>query len=285
MASLSERLAAARANAVRFPSDPRAYVGREAEYDVAFGLRARLRGTGWRVHHGLRIPGPRGRREVDFVITTPEVGVVVELKNWAGAIELEGGRLVQHRRPPKAPVDHGPVFADLAHKLDLLAAFHAERGRPAAELQPLVVFYDHRLQMPAALRARDDVTTYAQLTDELPGRDAQPPSPGIAALRESLDEIGGWDVVALHGGRTVFGDVRHTPVGDRALHASVEVRADRGVLGALLRPPRVRSFVVGRDGARTEVPCDPDAEIVFRPAGRSKVQRVAWRHVLSVEFG
>ncbi len=282
---LSERLAAARANARRFPPDGASHAGHEAEHEVAYTLQRRLPGSGWRSHYGLRIPGPRGRREVDFVLTTPDVGVVVELKNWVGSIDLDDGRLVQRRRPPRAPVDHGPVFRDLEHKLGLLAAYHADHGRPPVELQPLVVFFNHQLQMPAAIRARPDVTTFAQLMEEIPRRGVDDAAPEVVALRQTLDEIGGWDSVSMFGGRTVFGDVHETPVGDRAVHTGVEVLADRGTLGAVFRTPRVSTFLLGRDGTRQEVEADPDAEVAYRAAGQKKVKRVALRHLLAVEFG
>ena len=146
-----------------------------------------------------------------MVITTPDVGVVVELKNWAGAVTLEGDRLIQRRPPPRPPVDHGPVFRDLEYKVKLLAAYHAEKGRPSVDLQPLVVFYNHRIRMPDALRARPDVTTFVQLQEELPRSDEGEPTPELRALRQTLDELGGWDVVTLHGGRALFGDVRGLP--------------------------------------------------------------------------
>lgn len=279
--TLAERLAEARLNAKRYPPNPTSDVGHAAEHDVAFTLRARLRGTGWRLHHGLRVQGPRGKREIDFVLTTPDVGVVVELKNWAGQVLLEEGHLIQRRPPPKAPVDHGPVFQQLQHKADLLQRLHGAE----VELQPLVVFYNHRLQMPNEVRAREDVTTFTQLLDELPRRGHVEPSPEIAALRDTLDGIGGWDVLSLHGGRTLFGDLRHTPAGDRETDRGLEVRADRGTIRAWFSEPRVRVFALRRDGTRAEIPADPDAEVAFRPAGRSKVSRYALRHVTAIEFG
>ncbi len=279
--TLAERLAAARLNAKRFPPDAQGDAGREAEYDVSFTLRQRLRGTSWRVHHGLRVQGPRGRREIDFVLTTPDVGVVVELKNWAGEVFLEDGHLIQRRRPPRAPVDHGAVFEQLSHKLDLLAAFHDGD----VELQALVVFYNHRLRMPNEVRAREDVTTFTQLLDELPKRGGPEPTPEIVALRETLDGIGGWDVLSLHGGRVAFGDLRQSPVGDRGRDLGVEVHADTGAFMAVFRAPRVRVSVIRRDGSRVRVEADPNAEVAFRPAGQRNPIRVALRHVRSIEFG
>ncbi len=287
MRPLRDRLATARLNATRFPPDPRAWAGREAEYDVAFTLQRRLGGTAWRVWHGVRVPGPRGRREIDFVVTTGDHAVVVELKSWVGSIDVDdAGRVVQARRPPKPPVDHGPVFRDLAHKVDLLAALQAERGRPPVELQPLVVFHDHRLRMAAAVRQRADVTTWAQLQEELPGRaGAGPVSPEVLALQATLDELGGWDTLSLYGGRTIFGDLRACPVGEWSRDARVEVRAGRSRLAALFAEPAFEVVCVGRDGVKRKTQADPDAVVEFRPVGRRKTESYQLRHVVAISGG
>lgn len=284
--SLAARLAEVRRRHLRFPPDARSDAGHGAEYAAAARLRERLRRTGWQIHHGLRVPGRGGgRREIDFVLTTPDFGLVIELKSWIGEVRLEGDRLIQSRPPPRPPVDHGPVLGQLAHKSDLLARHHAEQGRPPVALRSLLVFFDHRVRLAPPLAGRDDVTTLPALLAALPQRDSTPVSEGIRALRATLDDLGGWDLVALYGGRVLFGDVVEIPSADRARHATLEVMADRSRLRALFASPRIRGRLHARGRAAAEVVAlDPDAEVVVRPAGRRESERFALRHVLRVEL-
>jgi hypothetical protein len=280
-----------RTNRRRFPPDGRGDVGRAAEAAVLWNVRQRLRRTTWTIHHGIRVPGSRGgRREIDFVVTTPTRAIVVELKHWAGeAILVDGDagplRLVQRRPPPKAPTDHGPVLEQLAHKTALLQRHHAARGGSEIDLEPLLMFYDVRLRLGSGLVDRADVVMYERFLEALPRADDTPASPDIAGFRETLDGLGGWDLVALHGGRVVSCDIRETPIGDRRTDRGVDLRIDRSLARALVSAPRARAVVHRRSGEIIPAEVDPAAEVVFRPAGRKQPERVALRHFETLVFG
>ena len=127
------------------------------------------------------------------------------------------------------------------------------------------------------------MTTFVQLQEELPRGDEGPPTPELRSLRQTLDELGGWDVVTLHGGRALFGDVRGLPeLGPEV--TAVAVHADRGALGAVFKAPTVRVTVQRGAEVWEPVEVSPDAEVVVRPAGRRKTESYALRHVLRIEL-
>lgn len=63
------------------------------------------------VFHGLRLPaaeGEPGRADCDHLVVTPRGIAVIETKNWAGPLEIRGGRILveglEPDRPPLAQV-------------------------------------------------------------------------------------------------------------------------------------------------------------------------------------
>ncbi len=294
--SLSERLAAVRLNQKRFAMSDGEVAGRSAEQAATLALARQLAGTGWRVHAGLRVPDPKrkGRRELDFVITAPDVVLVVELKNWAGEIVLDEGKFLQLRRPPKPPVKHGDIIRDLHHKMSVLGRYHAARDGLEAPMQAFVAFYNRRLVLPEALHGHEEIIFFGSLLEELPSKpDPTAVTPEIASMRESLDSCGSWDMVRLHGGRLGLGDIHtnealevagHT-LSDREAILGYDLLVDRSTLSALFKPPRCRLRVRYRDGREAVVDAPPELEVPWRPAGQKKLERSALRHLEEVRYG
>lgn len=102
--------------------------------------------NGWTAWHSLRVRSESGwEGEGDFVIATPNHGmIVVEVKS--GAIEVRDGQWLQNGRPmDRTPRDQGHAFARL------LVQKLAERG--VASAPPFAVataFPDLPVQQPAA---------------------------------------------------------------------------------------------------------------------------------------
>lgn len=317
MSTLAERLAMAREHQRTFDDDPTRRAGREAERAAGEALAARLQRTGWQIHAGRRVPDPatRQRRELDFVITTPTEAVVVELKNWSGTVRMQGRDVVQERRGQQGVVDHGPLFEDLAERARVLLKHHTALGRPACPIRSLVVFHNPRVRLARDVASRRDVVAFEALLGDMPagasGLDStlhavfrflgfttntpRSGSPSIHALRGTLDELGTWDVVRIHGGRAVLGDVmdRHDrhfahalgPGADRAHVRRIEMEVGRSLVAAIFRAPPRRAHIFLRDGTMRVQDVPRDGALRIQPAGSRTRETIALHHVTSLEFG
>lgn len=300
-----------------FEDDPTHRAGREAERKAGEMLATRLMGTGWQIHAGRRVPDPgtRQRRELDFVITTPTEAVVVELKNWSGTVSMQGREVVQERRGQQGVVGHGPLFDDLAERTRVLLRYHTSMGRPSCPMRSLVAFHNHRIKLARNVASRNDVVAFEALVGNMPtgasGLDSalhaifrilgfatnapQKCSSSILSLRNTLDELGTWDLVQLHGGRAVLGDVmdRHDRQfvhalgsgADRAHVRRIEMEVGRSILAALFRPPPRRACIFLRDGTMRVQDVPSDGVLRVQSAGSRDRETIALHHVTSIDFG
>lgn len=327
--NLGKRLSEASKNSESFQKDDAEHAGRVAEYVVRQELSERMDGTGWELRDNIRVPDPasRHRREIDFVITTPDRGIVVELKNWTGDVLLsDGGHVIQRRRYGKEPIDHGPLFEDLRERVETLRLHHASFGREGVIIDAFVVFYDERgnLKLDESVASRPDVVTYEKLLKAVPSQAAESsllkrvllglmvifgfgsaecgatqtkPSKAIASFRETLADLGSWDVLALNGGRVVFGDILPETGGslpvlksdlfDRRKTVAILFEVDRSRMLALFREPD--DFAVakaqGADGSVTNWQIKTNTEIFVHPAGQAEPEAFEVRNLLRIEYG
>lgn len=300
-----------------FDDDPTRRAGREAEREAGELLAKRLAGTGWQIHAGRRVPDPttRQRRELDFVITTPTEAVVVELKNWSGTVSMEGPEVTQERRGQQGVVGHGPLFKDLAERTRVLLRHHTAQGRAPCPIRSLVAFHNPRVRLARSVASRKDVVTFDALLGNMPAgasgmesalqaivrilgfatNAAQKGSPAIHALRGTLDELGTWDSVRIHGGRAILGDVLDRndrgfvhALGhgaDRAHVRRIEMEVGRSIVAAIFRPPPRRAHIFFRDGTMRVRDVPSDGALRVQSPGSRSGETIALHHVTSIDFG
>ena len=114
-------------------------------------------------------------------------------------------------------------------------------------------------------------------------------------MRGLLDDVGSWDVIELHGGQVIFGDIlgpenrRLLLQGQRLVERrcvrSLELRAGRSLLLALLRRPTVGVTVRLRQGGTLSGTLSPQSRLAYQRAGSGKTESVALGHVVRVELG
>jgi hypothetical protein len=304
--TVSSRLETLRAARSRHPPDRVTAAGRLAEMEAGRQISAALRGTGWTLHSAVRVTDPKTpeflRSEVDFIVTSLDSVVMLEVKNWSGHIQLQDGHLIQGPRRDREAKDHGPVFDRMLAKEEVLKRFHRFRGRGAPPpIQSLLVFWHPRVTLSTELADRPDVMFGNALQQHLPDRrgtsgglvDAllallrhlglpvkapakcPEPSRAVGELRESIQECGSWDTLSMNGGLELAGDFirAHGALSglvDRRSVASATVAADRNPLVALIRDPRVPIRLLMRDGKKKTCEAGKDAAISFQPAGSEK---------------
>lgn len=327
--NLGKRLREAAKNSETFPNDDAEHAGRVAEYVVRHELSERMAGTGWELRDNIRVPDPasRRRREIDFVITALDRAIVVELKHWSGEVLVTPeGNVIQNRRYGKGPIVHGPLFSDLKDKAETLRLHNASFGRKHVPIDTFVVFYDGKgnLRLDASVAKRPDVVTYDKLLKAMPSQESEPsllkrvllglmslfgfdqadpankrsmPTDAIASFRETLADLGSWDVLAMNGGRLLVGDILSETGGsqpalrnglfDRRKTVSISLEVDRSRLLALFRDPDEYAMAKARgsDGTVGDWRIRTDTAVFFHPAGQADPEAFEVRNLLGMEYG
>ena len=273
--------------------------GRAAELGAAALLEERCGHHGFEYLTGVRVPRRKGRFEIDFVITTPDEIWAVELKNWSGFVGLDGGRVIQHRAGGRGVVDHGDLIGLMARKQRALERYLAERVDEPPEVWSVLVFANSSVALADDLKAQDDLdlVTLPELMSALPpphygkglkGVDDTFIKPSIRQARRALAEIGTWDLVALHGGRILTGDVVGCSVEelyDRRRFRQLRVEAPRSFFQLFRRDLCVQVTARERDGERRRLEFGFDEALEFHPAGQRSTTTVALRDVVAVSYG
>jgi hypothetical protein len=322
---LRNRVREANLNSESFNADPADQAGRAAERRVCLDLSRRLTGTGWEFRDNVRVPDPtqRRQRELDFVITSPEEVIIVELKNWSGRIAFGNDEaVIQHRRFEKGEENHGALFADLQERVDVLGLHHCSKGRRPVAIRGYVVFFNDKLEVSEEIAQRADVLTYVKLLSFMPPLEEEPsilrrillaimkffgakqamknkpepavPTTGIIGFRETLAELGSWDIVDLYGGGYVIGDIQApiatsnvepSDVLDRKLVHSLEMDVDRSMLRAVFFEPEACANITKWDGTSQVRRINSSLRIRIRPAGEKEVKEYQARNVVRLSFG
>ena len=313
--SFAERFQTVSRNRRRHHPVPEVSVGRRAELHVESMLAARLRHTAYDYFAGLRIPYRGGRREIDFVITAPDELWLVELKNWTGFVGLDdGGRVVQHRSGGRGVVDHGRLLRDMETKQRALERYLRRALDDVPRLWNVLVFYNRQVQLDERLATRDDldVVRLPELLSALPEPsesrsgvfgffrrlfggdtdDEQQKLPAVSepvrAAKEELASLGTWDLLALHGGQIISGDLvdaSRDELGDRDRFDQLLVDVPRSYLDAFRQSLAVEVTAAGRTGGEETFEYGFDESIRFHCAGDPKPKEFGLRDLEALSFG
>ena len=117
-----------RRRCLKQPVDEIHQAGDNSELRLEKLTRAAGRKNNWSVHGSVRIPDPDGgRREIDLILISGSVVLVVEQKHWSGRFEVkEDGEFIQHRNNGTMH-SHATVSHRIARKTRLLTEIHAQR--------------------------------------------------------------------------------------------------------------------------------------------------------------
>lgn len=180
-----------------------------------------------------------GRFELDIVVVTPRRIVVFEVKHWSGRLRLVGRDWVYERRSGET-LRYSDLANYNAEKLAALRRYLASQGLvlPANRFEQRVVFTHPRIELDAALARDPRIVCITELATALPravsatsaasyllaaliercasGEAATKLADGLfdllppkltAAAASAISRLRGWDVLRLHGGRELIGDL------------------------------------------------------------------------------
>ncbi len=286
---------------------PEVSVGRRAELHVEAMLAERLEGTAWDYSAGLRVPHGGRRREIDFVISTPDELWVVELKNWSGFVGVDdGGNVVQHRSAGRGVVDHGRLIDDMDARRRALRNYLRRSLDEVPTIRTLLVFYDSGVGLDDSLTSAGDLQVMrrpeflsllpdpsgpgfvGRLVHRIFGNGDEPSalpavSEPIRQAREHYSKLGTWDLLALYGGQLISGDLVGASMqqcSDRERFRRFRLDVPRGVMDLLFRSPlEIEITAVERSGETIQLCCGFDETIRFHCAGDPKPKRFELRDV------
>ena len=272
---------------------PKVSVGRAAELQVASLLDERVVHSSYDYVAGPRVPGRKRRHEIDFVITTPNEIWLVELKNWSGFVGLDGGHVIQHRSGGRGVVDHGRLISDLRRKERALRNYLRPRVREVPTTWTVLVFYNRSVALSEELVATDDmdVVRLPEFMSALPPPDSknlEPVSDAIKEVRPLLAALGSWDLMALHGGQIVSGDLVGISVDelqDRDRFERLRTDVPRSILNIFRKKLQLTVRATERSGAECEFDLGFDETVRFHCAGQPRPEQFSLRDVEAIKFG
>lgn len=263
-----------------------------------------------------------GRYEVDLIVVTPRRIAIIEVKHWSGILRLDGDQWVYQRRSGEVQAFESLV----AHNQNkVLAVRHhlqvAGLDVPGERFSQLVVFSHPRLELDERLAARPNVVTLYDLhfsglrfgrgvtgsdvlLARLIERCAKPATaskltegllemmtPAMTTrIAEVIGQLRTWDVVRLHGGRELIGDLLWVRVRGQRIDALPAGRKAalhwwRGKLWGLVPLAGLAPFgrLRGNLLATNEIGMDDCA--YFHEAGRPRPSVIALPHVDELRTG
>lgn len=291
--------------------------GDRGEQDVlrALGRVFRERPVIHRCYPAIRIPRPggeRGKFEIDLLVVTPHALVGIEVKNWGGHVEAGGDGVWRQDKGRGDVREHQDPISLVAMKMAALGEWLRAKGRievdpsamhsfvvstnPSMTLGP-PAFRDNRL-----IRLDDFEPVFASLVSpnrpglwprlrRLIGLDPTiPPAIGsLPGVLEALDRLPTWDLVQLHGGKVLKGDLLNPEI---ALTSGKSLRRDARRIA--LRIPR--HYFPGLfqspsaswsdwDGLKGDAKLVPGQVLTIRLAGRGEEISVPLETVERIDFG
>lgn len=293
-------------------------MGRAAELRVAALLEERLGGTAYEYFPGLRVPRGKRRHEIDFVITTPKEIWVVEIKNWSGFVNVDGSRVIQHRSHGRGVIDHGNLLAGMRRKEGALKDYLRRTMDASVDMPPtwsVLVFCNKNLGISEELFAVDDMDV-VRLPEFLSALPAPPADYGsffgglsnlvgrgadekeqkrlpvvdesIEASKAALADLGTWDLLAMHGGQIISGDlidISAPELEDRVRFQRIRVEAPRSLLELFRRDLHLQVTATERSGTQRNYELGFEEEVRFHAAGQPKPSTFSLRDVAAIAFG
>jgi hypothetical protein len=180
-----------------------------------------------------------------------------------------------------------------------------------------IVFYNRTLRIPTEINNRKDVIKYSSLMSLLPKKSSgvinfleallhffgidnsnptnTEPSKGIRDLRDTLSDVGSWDVIELNGDKIIFGDIlikgkdeknlQLTHLLNRKKVDSIDTIFDRSIVKAIFTSPEIAARINQRDGSDKRETVQTDFSISYQSAGCPTSDEVNFCHVKRIEYG
>lgn len=263
-----------------------------------------------------------GRYEIDLIVVTPRHVAIIEVKHWSGTLRLDDARWIYQRRSGEVQMVDNPVTHN-ENKVRALQGYLRTSGieMPDKRFRQWVVFTHPRLDLDERLAGKPGVLTLNDLQTSGPrlGRGVSSPeflmamliercagsttaekladglfgmlTPSATAnIAEAVGRLRTWDVVRLHGGRELIGDLLWVRLSGRRFDTPPAGRKAamhwwRGRLWGLVPLAGLAPFGRVRGELLPEGPLGVDDCAYFHEAGRPKPSVIALQYVDEMRTG
>ena len=186
---------------------------------------------------GKRIPADGRRREIDLIVVTTKRLYVFEVKNWSGAVSLQGNTWIQIRRNGER-IEHENPLASTLEKVHVLLQYLKQKDIvvPEEQVSHKVFLKNPHLTMDAAIAYDPDVLYASKLSHPITQEviidyclaqekgDTRFRGQREAEMRNSfphivdeLRQLRSWDRIDLVGQPRRKGDVKQIVMGESVL--------------------------------------------------------------------
>ena len=271
---------------VQFPPDEIHQAGENAELRLEKLCRAAGKNNEWSVYPSVRIPDPEGgRREIDLILVSGDIVLVVEQKHWSGRFEVfEDGEFLQHRNKGGSH-SHATVAHRIARKARLLEEIHRKRY-PNNEMtfHVLVAMTHQRLEWPEKMPDLPaEMVNERQLLSRIQSIGGEKID---AEFYETMDGFGTWDEVHMHGGLKLKGDLLGLGLGsgveewdvNRNGELTVTSKHPRSIL-SIFKETTSHIELHDSGGRHIEIKCKEGPKLKMHVVGRTNSEEVDWMHV------
>lgn len=263
-----------------------------------------------------------GRYEIDLVVVTPRRIAIIEVKHWSGILRLDGDQWVYQRRSGEVQAFDSLVTHN-DRKVRALRQYLqvSDLDVPRERFSQVVVFTHPRLDLDERLAAHPNVVTLYDLQvsgsrlgrgvtgselllAKLIERCAKPATASkltdgllemmtpatTTKIAEVVGQLRTWDVVRLHGGRELIGDLLWVRAGGRRIDALAAGRKAslhwwRGKLWGLVPLVGLAPFGRLRGDLLLTTAVGMDDCVYFHEAGRIRPSVIALPHVDELRTG
>ena len=262
--------------------------GREAEIKVLRALQ-NLGDGEWNLFHRKRIPRPdshRGKGEIDIIAVGVKAVLAVEVKNWSGAVTLQGDEFYfssGRKRRRKSP--RGEVAKKISMKVKDLESVYRGHYQSTVDFDifPIVVFSGKGNTLSEEISRRDDcwsIDDLEQMYEKLISTIKPMSREKRAKIIYLISEFGTWDEVKYSGGKLLEGDISDdsgvsvlegNPI-NRDAGLKVEIESLRGNLSTTLFGPKINAIITDNAGNSRTAILDPFCKLNVSLQGK-------WAHV------
>lgn len=245
---------------------------------------------GWKCHKGIRIPNLDryiGKLEIDSIAVTDKGIYLIEVKNFAGKVSLDGQMLKQNGKI------RGDVFGILDKKVEIFKRIVLNlTGNPDIDVKGLLVFPNRNVQLSDELQARNDVSNLSGLRamiNHFNGHFSKLSKQDSKLIDKMIPSFGTWDELTWNEDYFQRGDLNVESLGlglKRDDFKSITVENSRGYWSSLLLGPRVAIRVLAKDGTiLVEKEMDGNEMMEFHISGNKAVSNLPVSHIKLLSLG
>ena len=232
----------------------------------------------------------RGFGEVDVISVTQSTIFAIEVKNWAGVIDIIDGNLTQGHRNPSGR----NVFEHIENKAKNIGfCYSSLYGKRLDNVKPLIVIANENAVLSPSTENHPMVVKLSNLSEkiyQMTEKCDQYTDDEISKVLQMIDKFPTWDRVKYADSTTEIGDLDedHLPYGiSRNEVTEFDISFPRGLFSTVLFGPQLKITKTAVDGNITEELVEPKGQTltIHTPNTSEQTKELNLLDLRSIFFG